>query len=156
MLRGSRRPLAVLVGVLQLCTACYQYVPVRSAPTVGAHVGLDINDDGRVALRDQLGPGVVRLEGTLRAVEGDAMIVQASNVTQIRGQPVPVDSLQVRISRGHIDHIDERRLSRTRTWMIVGAAATIVATFLLSGVISNPPAQEPPGGPPVDQSRVIP
>jgi hypothetical protein len=154
--RSARRQLAALVGVLHLCTACYQYVPVQAAPTVGAHVGLDINDDGRVALRDQLGPGVVRLEGTLRAVEGDAMIVQASNVTQIRGRPVPVDSVQVRVSRGHIEHIDERRLSRTRTWMIVGGAAAIVASFLMSGGFGKPPAQEPPGGPPVDETRVIP
>ncbi len=156
MLGGARRPLAVLVGLLHLCTACYQYVPVQSAPTVGAHVGLEINDDGRVALREQLGPGVVRLEGRLSAVEGDAMIVRASNVTQIRGRPTPVDSVRVRVSRGHVDRMDERRLSRSRTWMVLGGAVAVVAAFLLSGGFGGGSASEPPGGPPIDEQRVIP
>ena len=102
MRRSWRRRAAALVGALQLLSACYQYVPVQSAPAVGSQVALEINDDGRVALREQLGPGVVRLEGRLSAVDSDGMLVETSSVTQIRGRPIPVDSVRVRVSQGHV------------------------------------------------------
>lgn len=154
MLRWVRRPLAVLLGTLHLCTACYQYVPIRSAPTVGSRVALEINDDGRIALRDQLGPGIVRLEGRLSAVYGDSMVVEALNVTQIRGQALPVANVLVRVSPQHVERMDERRLSRSRTWLVIGGAAAIVATFLLSGGFGGrTPTNKPPDGPPIDEYR---
>ncbi len=118
-------------------------------------MALEINDDGRVALREQLGPGIVRLEGRLSAVEGTDMVVEASSVTQIRGQAVPVDSVRVRVSRGHVERMDERRLSRGRTWMVLGGAVAIVAAFFVgNGVFGRTtPPENPPGGPPVDQYR---
>ena len=51
-----RRPVAIVVAVLHLCTACYSYVPVRSAPQPGAQVALEVTDEGRVALREKIGP----------------------------------------------------------------------------------------------------
>lgn len=156
MLGGARRPLAVLVGTLQLCTACYQYVPVQSAPAVGSRVALEINDDGRVALRDQLGPGIVRLEGRVSAVDGDGMVVQTLNVTQIRGRALPVDSVTVRVNSQHVERMDERRLSRTRTWMFIGGALAVATAFLLSGGFGGRASPEQPGGPPVDEYRGIP
>jgi hypothetical protein len=149
----GRRLLAVLVGAMQLLSACYQYVPVRSTPTVGSQVGFDINDEGRVGLRDQLGPGVARVEGRLTAVEGDVMVVQASSVTQIRGRPMPADSVHVRVSRGYVESIDERRLSRTRTYIVLGIGAAIVATFLGTNGFGKGPGSDPPGEPPVNQYR---
>ena len=153
MLRSVRRPLAVLLGTVHLCTACYQYVPVQSAP-VGSYVGFDINDDGRVALRDQLGPGIVRLEGRVAAVEGNDLIVSTSSVTQIRGRPMPVDSVRVRVTQGFVERMDERRLSRTRTTMVLGSAVAIVAAFLIGGGIGGKsPTTDPPGDPPGNQYR---
>jgi hypothetical protein len=151
----GRRQAAALVGTLQLFTACYQYVPVQSAPAVGSQVALEINDDGRVALRAQLGPGVVRLEGRVSAVDGDDMVVETSSVTQIRGRPVPVDSVRVRVSQGHVERMDERRLSQSRTWMVIGGAVAIVAAFFVGkGVFGHStPSDDPPGGPPINQYR---
>jgi len=139
-------------------TACYQYTPIRSTPAVGSRVALEINDDGRVALRDQLGPGIVRLEGRVSAVEGDAMVLQASSVTQIRGQAIAVDTVSVRVSQGYVERMDERRLSRARTWMVIGGAIAIVASFVVSkgGFGRSTPPENPPGGPPIDQYRGIP
>lgn len=156
MLGGTRRPLAVLLGTLHLCTACYQYVQVQSAPTVGSRVALEINDDGRVALRDQLGPGIVRLEGRVSAVEAQALVVQTLNVTQIRGQALPVDSVSVRVNTQHVERMEERRLSRTRTLIFIGGALAIATAFLLSGGIGGRASPEQPGGPPVDEYRGIP
>ena len=149
----GKRFVAVVLGTVQLLSACYQYIPVRSTPTVGSQVGFDINDEGRVGLREQLGPGVARLEGRLTAVEGDTMVVQASSVTQIRGRPMPADSVRVRVSKGFVEAIDERRLSRSRTYIVLGIGAAIVATFLGTKGFGKGPGSDPPGEPPVNQYR---
>jgi hypothetical protein len=152
-MRRPRRSIAVAIGLVQLSTACYSYVPVRTAP-IGSRVALEINDDGRVALREQLGPGVVRLEGRVSAVESDALVLEASSVTQIRGRPTPIDSVQVRVRQGHVERVDERRLARGRTWMVIGGAVAVVAAFLVAnGFGGRTPPEQPPGGPPVDESR---
>jgi hypothetical protein len=144
---------ALLLGTIQLLSACYQYIPVRSTPIVGSQVGFDINDEGRVGLREQLGPGVARVEGRLTAVEGDVMVVQASSVTQIRGRPMPADSVSVRVSKGYVETIDERRLSRPRTYIVLGIGAAIVAAFLGKKGFGRGPSAEPPGEPPANQYR---
>jgi hypothetical protein len=65
-----------------------------------------------------------------------------------------VDSVRVRVSKGHVDRVDERRLSRSRTWLFIGGALAIVAAFFVgSGVGGSTPPENPPGGPPVDQYR---
>lgn len=149
----GKRLVAVVLGTVQLLSACYQYIPVRSTPTVGSQVGFDINDEGRVGLREQLGPGVARVEGRLTAVEGDIMVVQASSVTQIRGRPMPADSVRVRVSRGYVESIDERRLSRSRTYIVLGVGVAIVAAFLGTKGFGKGPSSDPPGEPPVNQYR---
>lgn len=149
------RQVAVVLAVLHFCTACYTYVPVVTAPAPGARVAIDINDDGRVALRDQLGPAVVRVEGTLTALDGDAYLVRTTSVTPIGGRPLPVDTVRVRVERRHMVRIDERQLSHSRTWIAIGTAVVIVAAFFVSGGFSGrgTPPEEPPGGPPVNQFR---
>ncbi len=151
----GRRQAAVILGTVQLFTACYQYVPVQSALAIGSQVALEINDDGRVALREQLGPGIVRLEGRLSAVDSDGMLVETSSVTQIRGRAMPVDSVRVRVSQGHVERMNERRLSRSRTFMVIGGAVAIVAAFFVgNGVFGRTtPPDDPPGGPPINQYR---
>ena len=52
-----RRSVAVTVGVLHVCTACYSYAPVRSTPQPGAQVALEVTDEGRVALKEFAVPG---------------------------------------------------------------------------------------------------
>jgi len=144
----KRRPLIMMLGVLHLLTACYAYVPVR-APAVGAQLALEVNDEGRVALGQALGPGVVRVEGRLAAMEGDAYVLLASSVTQLRSMAMPLEGLRVRVSQGHVVRLEERQLSRTRTWMTIGVAVAVVASFFLSkGVFGRSTPPEEPGGPP--------
>jgi hypothetical protein len=153
--RKARRRVAIALGVLQLCTACYSFVPVVSSPNVGAHVALEVNDEGRIALREQLGPGVLRLEGRLAAVDNTDLVLDASRVTQIRGLALPVDSMRVRLSQSFVARMDERRLSRTRTWLTVGGAIALVAAFIATDGFSGRGVQpdREPVGPPVNERR---
>lgn len=154
MLKG-RRAIGAVVAVVHFGTACYAYAPVTTSPTVGTHVALDVNDEGRVALRERLGPGVVRLEGRLAAIEGNELVLDASRVTQLRGLPLPLDSMRLRLNERFVERIDERRLSRSRTGVVIGGAVAFVAAFIATKGFTGrgTPPELPPGGPPVNESR---
>ena len=140
----------MLVAALHLlCSACFAYTPVQTTPRAGAQVALEVTDEGRVALRDKIGPGVVRLEGTLAGVEGDALLVDASAVRQVRGYISDLGGVRVTLPRQFVTRIDERRLSRSRTMLVVGGVVAIVAGFFavkISGR-STPGDEDPGGGP---------
>ena len=144
-----RRPVAIVVGVLHLCTACYSYVPVRSTPPPGAQVALEVTDEGRVALNDKVGPGVVRLEGTLAGMEGDELLLDASAVRQLRGYITDLGGVRVRLPQRYVTRMDERRFSRTRTMLVIGGVAAIVVGFFATKIAgrSTPGDEDPGGGP---------
>ena len=144
-----RRQISATIGILHVCTACFSYAPVQTTPQPGAQVALEVTDEGRVALSEKIGPGVVRLEGTLAGVEGDALLVDASSVRQVRGYISDLGGVRVTLPRKYVTRMDERRLSRSRTLMVVGGVVAIVAGFFavkLSGK-STPSDEEPGGGP---------
>jgi hypothetical protein len=132
MMHRSRRPVALALAAVQLMTACFQYVPVRTDPAPGVRVALEINDEGRVALAPALGPGVVRIEGVLVATESDVLVVDAMMVTQLRLRPTAVDRIRVRVARAHVVLTEERRMSRKRTILAVGGAVVAVVSFFVS------------------------
>jgi hypothetical protein len=144
-----RRSIAVTVGVLHFCTACYSYAPVRSTPQPGAQVALEVTDEGRVALNDKIGPGVVRLEGTLAGVEGDELLVDASAVRQLRGYISDLGGVRVRLPQRYVTRMDERRFSRTRTLMVAGGVVAVVVGFFAAKISgrSTPGDEDPGGGP---------
>ena len=150
-----RRPVALVACALHLLnTACYAYAPVRTAPEAGAHLAFEINDAGRAALARALGPGVIRFEGRLVAVDGAAYVLDASAVTQGRST-LPVDGIRVTVSPDQFVRVEQRLLSRKRTWLTVGAAAALVAGFFLTtGWFGRQTPPDEPGTPPgPDQSR---
>jgi uncharacterized protein (DUF58 family) len=146
-----KRATAVSVGVLQLvCTACYAYTPVQTPPAPGTQVALEVTDEGRVALNEKIGPGVVRLEGTLAGVEGNELLVDASAVRQVRGYIADLGGVRVRLPQRFVTRMDQRQLSRKRT-LLVGASivGTIAAFFVAKGFSgrSTPPEGSGGGGP---------
>jgi hypothetical protein len=151
-----RRSGAVVIGILHLfSSACFAYTPVETAPATGAYLAVEVNDAGRSALAPALGPGVLRLEGTLVAVQGDGYLLDAKSVMQNRRQSLPVDGIRVTVSPTHVVRIDERRLSRGRTWALFGTgAAVVVGFFLTNGWFGRrtPPEDGGPGPGP-DQYR---
>lgn len=144
-----QRSVALAVGVLYVSTACFAYVPVRSTPEAGARVALEVTDEGRVALNEKIGPGVVRLEGTLAGVEGNDLLVDATAVRQVRGYISDLGGVRVRLPQRYVTRIDERRLSRPRTLILVGGVVAVIAGFFAAKISgkSTPPDQEPGGGP---------
>lgn len=144
-----RRHVALAVGVVHVCTACFAYAPVRSTPAPGSQVALEITDEGRVALNEKIGPGVVRLEGTLAGVEGDDLLVDASAARQVRGYVSELGGVRVRLPQRFVTRMDERRFSKKRTLMVGGALVGVVVAFFVTkiGGKSTPGDEDPGGGP---------
>jgi hypothetical protein len=139
-----------------LGSACYSFVPAAKAPAPGAEVGLEINDQGRVAIGSRLGPGVVRVEGRLVAVDSSRFIIDVGRVTQLRGLSIPIDTLRLEFALNLVERVEERRLSRSRTWLAAGLGAGVVATFVASKGFAGrgvPPEQNPTG-PPVNEALI--
>src|SRR5215204_4173949 len=137
-----RRSVAVTVGVLHVCTACFSYAPVQTTPAPGTQVALEVTDQGRVALSEKIGPGVVRLEGTLAGVENDALLVDASAVRQVRGYISDLGGVRVRLPQQYVARMDERQLSRKRTLIVGGVIVGVIAAFFLAKGVngrSTPP-----------------
>ena len=89
------------------------------------------------------------LEGTLAGVEGDALLVDASSVRQVRGYISDLGGVRVTLPRKYVTRMDERRLSRSRTLMVVGGVVAIVVGFFAVKVSGkSTPADEDPGGGP--------
>src|SRR3954452_15011641 len=97
-----RRWTAVSVAVLHVCTACYAYTPVQTAPAPGSQLALEVTDEGRVALNDKIGPGVVRLEGTLRGGEGEEPPPGPSAVPPVHGFISGLGGVRVRVPQRYV------------------------------------------------------
>ena len=145
-----RRTTAVTVAVLHVCTACYAYTPVQTPPAPGAQVALEVTDEGRVALNQKLGPGVVRLEGTLAGVEDGELLVDAQAVKQVQGYISDLGGVRVRLPRQYVTRIDERQFSRKKTLIVAATIVGAVAAFFITKGFSSrstPPEQTGGGGP---------
>lgn len=137
--------------LLPSVVGCYQYVPITaSAPVAGTEVSLGVNDQGRVALAGQIGPGARRLRGRLTQATDSLFVISLTSVEYV-GAPVPARwaGEAISLSRDYVSDIGERRLSRSRSWLtagVVAALAAAVSTIAIVGFGSDGGSDRPGGG----------
>lgn len=153
--RRRRTMTAVALGVItSVQPACYAYVPLQGAQaTPGDNIGLMVSDEGRVALRDQMGQGIDRIEGVLLEKNGDDFLMRVARVKTIRGQTSHWTGEHVRIPLSTVARVEERQVSRRKTILmvagLVAGAAILIATGTLGGFGFDSDNPDPePGGPP--------
>jgi hypothetical protein len=148
MMSSSHR-IGIIVGAL-LASACYDYVPVETAPPPGGRVAIEISDRGRVALTDRFGPGLVEIEGMLVASEGNDYVLNVARVAQIGGASTAWSGEETRVSRDFVGTVRERQLSKWRTGLlaagIIGGVAAL-ASRGLNGSLSESSQQSTPPTP---------
>ena len=127
-----RRAAGLLLGAVMLCnTGCYTYQPlVDTKPQAGQRVSLELTDQGRAALGEQLGPGVVSVEGTLQEVQSDQYVLGVSRVTTISGGTANWGGERVRIPMADVAHSGLRTFSRSRTALVIGVAVVGIGVFI--------------------------
>lgn len=136
--RRRRFTASTVIGVMLFDSACYAYAPMAStAPQPGQQVALSISDQGRAAMSERLGSGVLAVEGRLTGVEDNELVVGVNRVKLIGGSANSWSGEEVRLPRDYVARIEERRLSPRRTVVaVVGSAALVglmIATASLIG-----------------------
>ncbi len=136
MIRGARWLAIAVLAVLPCAGGCYYYVPVSNSstgsdvPPVGDHIAFDLTDRGRAELANRLGPGILRLEGTLTQEESSGYSMAVWRVSQIGGVSSRWSGEIVTINRDFVGSVLERRLSRQKTILV--SAATVGGLFLFA------------------------
>jgi hypothetical protein len=146
----GRALIAIVLLTIHL-SGCFQYVPVGAAPVPpGTLVSLAINDRGRVALEDRLGPGVRRIRGTLSETTDSSIVVSLHSIEFADlNIAARMDGESVGIQRQLVAEFRERRLSRTRSWLAAGlvTGGIILVSFIgIGGFGGDDPSDRPNGG----------
>ena len=129
-------PGLALAGVLTQA-ACYTYVAPSSAElTPGTRLDVALTDRGRADLADQIGSGVLRLEGRLLSNSPQEYVLGVTRVRAIDGTSSRWAGERLSISRDHVATVRERRLSRSRTTIAAATAVVVVAAFIASRSLS--------------------
>ena len=141
-----RRSLAAVpaLSAMVLQGACYRYVPMGGVtPQLGERYTFDITDAGRVGLADRLGPGVLKVEGTLVKQTDDAYVVSVAGIDLLNGGSAHWTGEQVPLNTGYIGTLEKRQFSAGRTAVAIGAAALAITAFIVTrglGGTGAPPA----------------
>ncbi len=164
MVRLRRRggPLMGAVGLAStLLVGCYSYTPLPVvAPAPRTRVALVLSDQGRVGAGPAVGSGVARVEGallgstdsdyTLRvAAVTDIYTLRVAAVTDIRGAKTRWSGETITLQRPWVGNAYERRFSKSRTYVLLGALAAGFVAFAVSRDLfggGGPLIETPPGG----------
>jgi hypothetical protein len=123
----------VLAGALGANTACYTTRPLLGVPDPGTQVVAVVNDRGRVAMSDSLGPNVDRVEGTAVERRGDSSVVLSlSRVRYINGEETRWNGERLRFDASSLRGFQERRFSRARTTGLVALTVGALVAFVVT------------------------
>ncbi|HET9634485.1 MAG TPA: hypothetical protein VFP26_01025 [Gemmatimonadaceae bacterium] len=118
---------AFLMGV---ASGCYVYSPAPASPGQGTQLVLQLNDRGRVALGDSIGPTGQEVEGKVVGTSDSALSLSVARVGYLNGQSNKWNGERLTIGRSLFDQASERRFSASRTWLTVAVAVGAVAAFI--------------------------
>jgi hypothetical protein len=139
------------LSTITLQAGCYRYVPMAGVtPVAGERYTFDITDAGRVGLADRLGPGVLKVEGTLVRRTEEGYVVSVAGIDLLSGSSSHWSGEQVPLNAGYIGSVERRQFSRGRTAAALSAAAIAIGAFIISrglGGTGAPPVGGT-GGPP--------
>ena len=111
---------------------CYNAVPVTGAAlTPIGEVTIVVNDRGRLLVGNRLGPLVETLKG--RIVRADSLQVEMAVETaeDVRGKLARWGGERFTIPREGINSVIEKKVSKKRTWLLVGGIAVGIVSFFL-------------------------
>ena len=119
------------LGVVPAALGCYQYAPLETSTGVqaGEHVAVEISDRGRSELGGRLGPGVLRLEGTLTRSDSAELEISVWRVAHVSGPTSRWSGESVRFRREFASSVQTRTLNRGKTYLVTGAAVVGVVLF---------------------------
>ncbi|HEX5436224.1 MAG TPA: hypothetical protein VFW98_03640 [Gemmatimonadaceae bacterium] len=143
--RVSRRLGFTLALAFTLLEGCYTYVPFNAAmPAPGTQLELVLNDQGRVAVGERLGPEVASVDGTLVGITGPRYELHIAKVQYLDGTSSSWGGEGVELLQQHIKSVLERKFSKGRTVAAILAGVGAVSAFIITRNIIGNGTGEPP------------
>lgn len=124
--------ICVAAFLLGVSSGCYTYGPAAMSPDPGTRLVLQLNDQGRVALVDSIGPTGREVEGTVVTKSDSAFLLQVARVGYLNGQSNTWNGERLTVRRSLVDRVTERRFSSSRTLLAAGIATGGVLAFILT------------------------
>lgn len=134
---GSRAAPVRAVAVVLLATvplsSCYSLAPVQGTPQPNARVTVRLTDQGSVDLTPVVGQGVASLDATVEGMRGDTLELLVHSV-ELRGGGFSLrNGDYAAVPRSAVAGVDERKLSRGRSWLLAGAI--VAGAFALGRIV---------------------
>ena len=145
--------IVVMAGVLPAAMGCYTYQPLETSAGIsaGEHIAIEITDQGRAALGDRIGAGVVRVEGTVTQTDSQNVVINVWRVAQIGGVTSKWSGESLQLRRDFVATVEARNLNRGRTYLVAGGVAVGLVMVLKGSSLfgdfiggSDPPVDPPP------------
>jgi hypothetical protein len=133
-----RRGLVITLAVLS--NACYSYssTGLGSATPPDTRIAASLTTRATVNLEGRLGPDVERVEGVLSRMAGDSVEMRLQRTLNRRGEWMTWGGESVRFGPNDFASVGQRRFSRGRTVLAVGAFAALVVLGLNLDLIGLP------------------
>lgn len=133
---------------------CYAYTyHVSDRPVPGTTIEVTLNDLGRLSMAQNIGPEVLRVEGTVATATDSLFILRVHTVTGIDQSIHAWAREPVTFQYAYVRGLREKRFSSGRTAMLAGGMSAgvvaLMATASLLGLGSEgrgPGSTDPPGG----------
>lgn len=150
-LRHSVRASIAMVLLLPHLAGCYHHVPAsQMAMPSGTNVSVGITDRGRVALSELVGPETRRIDGRVLESTDSSLVLSVNSVQYLQTNiPTRWGGERLELTRDLVTDVRERRLSRSRTWIMAGliAGATLAVSLIaIRGFGGEDPSDRPGGG----------
>ena len=131
-MRRTRRVSSLRAALLSVLVAgCYSYAPLPSLnPVPQSHVALVLSDVGRVGAGPVIGPGIARVEGAVIGSTDSEYTLRVAGVTDVRGRESRWSGESVSFRRTWVGNAYQRRFSKPRTYLLVGALTAGFMTFV--------------------------
>jgi hypothetical protein len=125
------RSAAVLLSLV--LGGCYQYTQsYQDRPVPATVVEVQLNDRGRVAMEQNVGPEVLTVEGTVAEVSDSGFVLSVQRVAGINRQTYKWSGERVAFRNDHVRGIRERRFSAGRTVLFAGGMAASALAFAVT------------------------
>jgi hypothetical protein len=139
-----------IVCTIGSMTGCYTYIrrPISEAAPK-AQVSAEITDAGRIALGEQVGSEVARIDGEIVQRTDSALRVTVSEIRYLNGTSNQWQGQEVTLRPQDVKSLTQRTYSRQRSMLAAvalgGLAALAILTAALTGVFSGGQGQDKPG-----------
>ncbi len=129
---------------------CYTHTPLYTTPAPGTRVRLELNERGRTALEQNIGPDAAAVEGVVSEVVDSQLVVAVHKVFGMHGSSVRWAGESVVFRQDYLRAVGERRYSIGRSFALAGVVASGALAFAVTRSLLGGDTRSDGGVPPGD------